>query len=137
MLNLPLNLAFLISIISLGNSKLKLDLQSFIMSMSDVLKSFIRNLVTAKSIDLTSDFSNAKHSSPYSNIGSLQFHFRNAINSGILRSGSRECRFCLRQPFLSQEAVCILRFRWPLCATISRALRAEYCIVGILHNAAI
>ena len=53
-LNLPLNLAFLISIISQGNRKLKLDLQSFIMSMLDVLKSFIKNLVTAKSIDLTS-----------------------------------------------------------------------------------
>ena len=41
--------------------------------MLDVLKSFIKNLVTvtAKSIDLTSDFSNAKHSSPYSNIGML------------------------------------------------------------------
>ena len=37
--------------------------------MLDVLKSFIKNLVTAKSIDLTSNFSNAKHSSPYSNIG--------------------------------------------------------------------
>ena len=39
------------------------------MSILDVLNSFIKNLVTAKSIDLTSDFSNAKHSSPYSNIG--------------------------------------------------------------------
>ena len=39
----------IISIISLGNRKLKLYLQSFIMSMLDVLKSFIKNLVTAKS----------------------------------------------------------------------------------------
>jgi len=31
------------------------------MAMLDVLKSFIKNIVTAKSIDLTSDFSNAKH----------------------------------------------------------------------------
>jgi len=56
----PSNLAFLISIISLSNIKLKFDLQSFIMSMLDVLESFIKNLVTVKSIDLTSDFSNAK-----------------------------------------------------------------------------
>jgi len=39
------------------------------MSMLDVLKSCIKNLITAKSIDLTSDFSNTKHSRPYSNIG--------------------------------------------------------------------
>jgi len=45
---------------SLSNIKLKFDLQSFIMLMLDVLKSFIKNLVTAKLIDLTSDFSNAK-----------------------------------------------------------------------------
>ena len=61
MLNLISNLAFLISIISLGNSNIKLQLvlQSFITLILDVLKSFIKNLVTAKSIDLTSDFSNA------------------------------------------------------------------------------
>jgi len=56
----PSNLAFLISIISLSNIKLKFDLQSFLMSMLDVFKSFIKNLVTVKTIDLTSDFSNAK-----------------------------------------------------------------------------
>ena len=64
-----MNLAFLISIISLGNRKLKLDLKSVYNVNVRILKSFIKNLVTAKSIDLTSDFSNAKHSSPYSNIG--------------------------------------------------------------------
>ena len=64
MLNLLSKFAFLISNISLGNKKLKLDLHSFMMSMFDVLKSFIKNLVTAKSRDLTSDFSNAKHSKP-------------------------------------------------------------------------
>ena len=68
MLNLLSSLAFLISIISLGNKKLKLDLQSFVVSKFDVLESFIKNLVTAKSIELTSDFSNTKHSRPYSNI---------------------------------------------------------------------
>jgi len=36
------------------------------MSMLDVLKRFIKNLVTAKSRDLTLDFSNTEHSSPYS-----------------------------------------------------------------------
>jgi len=37
-LNLPSYLAFIISIISLGNIKLKLDLQSFVMSLLNVLK---------------------------------------------------------------------------------------------------
>jgi len=32
--------------------------------MLDVLKSFIKNLVTAKSRDLTSDFGSEKHSKP-------------------------------------------------------------------------
>jgi len=92
-LNLPSNLSFLISIISLGkgqiplryliriwfepdsvmefgfNIMLRLDLQLFIMSVLDVLKSLIKNLVAAKSIDLMTDFSNAKHSSLYSDIG--------------------------------------------------------------------
>jgi len=43
-LNLISNLAFRISIISLGNIKLKLVLQTFITSILDVLKSFIKNL---------------------------------------------------------------------------------------------
>jgi len=61
-LNLLSNSAFLTSIISLGNEKLKLCLQSFMTSMLDVLKSFIKNLVTAKSRDLTSDLGSEKHS---------------------------------------------------------------------------
>jgi len=33
------------------------------------------------------------------------FTFGTPLNSGILRSDSRKCRLCLRQPFLSQKAV--------------------------------
>jgi len=47
-LNLISNLAFLISIISLGNIKLKLVLQSFTKSILDVLKSFIKNLAISR-----------------------------------------------------------------------------------------
>jgi len=47
------NLAFLISIISLGNIKLKLVLQSFITSILDILKSFIKNIVIATFPDFT------------------------------------------------------------------------------------
>jgi len=65
------------------------------------------------------------------------FTFGTSSNSGILRPGSTKCRLCLRKSFLSQKAVCISRFRWPLCATNSRALRAEYCIVGTPHNTAV
>jgi len=62
-------------------------------------------------------------------LGIYSFTFGTPLNSAILRSDSTKCRFCLRKPFQSQKAVCISRFRWLLCATISRALRAEYCIV--------
>jgi len=70
-------------------------------------------------------------------LGIYSLTFGTPLNSGILRSRCRKCRFCLRMPFLSQKVVCIARVRWPLCATISRALRAENCIVGIRHNTAI
>jgi len=45
--------------------------------------------------------------------GIYSFTFGTPLNSGILRPGSRKCRFCLKKPFLSQKAVCISRFRWP------------------------
>jgi len=65
------------------------------------------------------------------------FTFETPLNSGILRSGSTKWRFCLRKPFLAQKVVCIVRFRWPLCTTISWALRAEYCIVDIPRNTSV
>jgi len=70
-------------------------------------------------------------------LGIYSFTFGTPLNSEILRYGSIECRFCLRKPFLSHIAVRISIFRWPLCATIRRAIRAEYCILDILHNTAI
>jgi len=70
-------------------------------------------------------------------LGIYSFTFATPLNSGILQSGSRKYRFCLRKTFVSQNAVCISRFRWPLRATMSGALQVEYCIVDIPHNTAI
>jgi len=44
-------------------------LQSCITSLLTVLNNFIKNRLTAKSKNLTSDFGNKKHSRPYSRIG--------------------------------------------------------------------
>jgi len=67
----------------------------------------------------------------------IWFHFQNAVKLRNFAIWFQKCRFCFRKPFLSRKVVCISRFRWPLCATISRALRAEYCIVGIPHHTVI
>jgi len=71
-------------------------------------------------------------------LGSYSFTFGTLLNSGVLRSGFRKCRFCLRRPF----ARFYLRKRFVFrdlggrCVPPSRAIRAEYCIVGIPHDTA-
>jgi len=54
-------LAFLLSIISLGNRKLKFNLHLFITSMFADLNSFVRKLAAAKLRELLSAFDNERN----------------------------------------------------------------------------
>jgi len=74
--------AYLIANRSEGKLNFKKLQQSCITSLLTVLNNFIKNRLTAKSKELTSDFGKKKHSRPYSKIG---MHLHLTIQLTLLR----------------------------------------------------